>query len=93
MRWENYDPEWLAKLAEQQHPDKPWLAPALRRCTRCHKESRAYFYFVSPDRPGEAGSDWQLEANILMMDEKKRDLVLDILTGHRVGGVEFLHKL
>jgi hypothetical protein len=34
MVWEEYDPEWLAQLAEQQRPNESWLPDAIRRCTR-----------------------------------------------------------
>jgi hypothetical protein len=93
MQWKEYDPEWLAVLAEAQVLEERWLPDAIRKCTKCLVESKAYIHFVSPENPNQLGSDWQFEDNIILEDEKEGDLVLDILTGHRVGGVEFLSKL
>jgi hypothetical protein len=39
------------------------------------------------------GSQWQFDENIILEDLERGDLVLDILTGQRVGGVEFLAEL
>ena len=93
MRWEAYDPRWLVKLAEEQHPDRPWLANALARCTRCHWERRKYVYFVDPSRPNQPGSAWQFESNLSLEAARGGPLILDILTGQRVGGVELLKRL
>ena len=93
MEWKEYDPEWLAVLAEAQVPEEIWLPDALRKCTKCSVESTAYTRFVSSENPNQPGSDWQFDDNIILEDEKEGDLVLDILKGHRVGGVEFLSKL
>ena len=49
-------------------------------------------YFVDPRRPNQPGSDWQFEENIILEHPTEGDLVLDILKGHRVGGVEFLGR-
>lgn len=92
-RWKSYDPEWLAKLAEEQCPEMPWLPGALRNCRRGWWESRAYVYFAGSDRPNREDSAWRFERNAMLTDKKEGDLVLDILEGQRVGGVEFLKRL
>ena len=56
-------------------------------------QSRARRTLVSSENPNQPGSDWQFDDNIILDDEKEGDLVLDILKGYRVGGVEFLSKL
>lgn len=91
--WEPYDPTWLVELARQQRPEERWLPEALAKCTRCLRESRAYFYFVDPARPNEAGAEWQFDTNITLESPAKGSLVLDILKGFRVGGVEFVDKI
>jgi hypothetical protein len=93
MQWKTYDPGWLVAIARESRPDEPWLAEALARCTCAAEESRAYVYFVDPAHPNEPGSEWQLEENILLAHPREGDLVLDILRGLRVGGVEFLKRL
>ena len=92
-RWRRYDPSWLAELARQQHPDKPWLAKALAECIRAQRESEAYLRFVSARRPNQPGSAWQFAENLTLEHETEGDLVLDILTHQRIGGVEFLSRL
>ena len=91
--WEPYDPTWLAELARLQARDMSWLEDALRECTRHARESRAYIYFVSPVAANQPGSEWQFETNVMLNDPREGELVLDILKGHRVGGVEFLRYL
>jgi hypothetical protein len=43
-----------------------------------------------PAKSKSTGSQWQFEENIILEDPERGDLVLDILKGQRVGGVEFL---
>lgn len=93
MQWKPYDPGWLVALARESRPDAPWLAEALARCTRAAEKSRAYVYFVDPAHPNEHGSEWQFEESILLEHPREGDLVLDVLRGRRVGGVEFLKRL
>ena len=91
--WKHCDPGWLLSLAEQQQPDQPWLAAALRDCTRCIEESPAYLRFVSGERANQAGAEWQFEGNLSLHHPQHGELILDILQGQRVGGVEFLDRL
>lgn len=93
MDWKEYDPEWLAKLAEQQRPEEPWLPKAIRKCTKYREESEAYYYFVSDENPNEEGADWQFAYNIVLEDEKEGDIVLDILKDKRIGGIEFISRI
>ncbi len=93
MQWKPYDPGWLVELARESRPDEPWLAEALARCTRAAGESRAYIYFVDPAHPGEPGSEWRFEENVLLEHPREGQLVLDVLRGRRVGGVEFLKRI
>jgi hypothetical protein len=92
-RWQAYDPEWLVHLAQEQHPDEAWLPEALRACTRAQSESSYYIYFVPSHRPNQPGSAWQFERNLTLESEEHGDVVLDILKGNKVGGIEFVSKL
>lgn len=93
MIWEAYDPTWLVDLARESCPDEPWLVAALQRCTRAARESRAYIHFVDPANANAPGAEWQFVENILIEHPTDGDIVLDILTDRRVGGVEFLSRL
>lgn len=53
----------------------------------------AYVGYVSRIRPNEQGSLWQFEANILIEHEIFGTVVLDILKGYRLGGIEFLSQI
>lgn len=91
--WGPYDPTWLVELARQQAPEYGWLPSALSMCTRCRWRDPAYLAFVDADRPNKAGSEWQFVENIVLEHPSEGDLVLDILTERRVGGVEFLARI
>lgn len=93
MNWEPYDPTWLVDLAQASCPDEPWLVAALQQCTRAARESRAYLHFVDPSNPNAPDSQWQFVGNVLLEHPTEGDIVLDILTNQRVGGVEFLKRL
>ena len=93
MSWRPYDPKWLADLACQA-PEDPWLREALLRCTLAEgPDEGLYIHFVDPSRPNEPGSDWQFRRNIILEHPVHGELVLDILEGDRVGGVEFLSRV
>ena len=86
--WQPYDPEWLVRLATDQHPDAPWLPGSLRACRHVRPETRAYVHFVDPATPA-----WRFAGNIVLESPEHGTLVLDILEGEVVGGVEFLNRL
>jgi hypothetical protein len=96
MSWIPYDPTWLVRLATLHAPEEPWLAEALAKCTRTFVDSHGddCLYFVDPSRPNEPGSEWQFVSNIILDNEPticpdRRDIVLDVLTDRRIGGLEF----
>lgn len=93
MDWKPYDPAWLADWVRANRPELAWLADALARCTRAAEDGRAYLYFVDPSAPNDPGSEWQFAENVMLEHPKEGTLVLDILSGRRVGGVEFLRRL
>jgi hypothetical protein len=93
MEWKPYDPGWLVALARESRPDEPWLAEALSQCTRAAQDSAAYIYFVDPAPPEDPGSQWRFEKNVTLEHPKEGSLVLDVLQGARIGGVEFLKRL
>jgi hypothetical protein len=87
-KWEPYDPSALVELAREQHPEEVWLPDALAACSRGRRESEAYIHFVDPDSSG-----WRFDRNLQLESPSDGLIVLDILTNHRIGGVEFVDKL
>ncbi len=92
-KWETYNPEWLVDLAKDQIPDKPEIISALSNCVKAKRESRAYIYFVNADNPNQPNSEWQFEENIMLVDKKIGTIVLDVLKGNKIGGIELLKYL
>ena len=91
--WKPYDPTWLVELAKEQLPEEKWLPAALAACTMASQESAAYIHFVKPADSDEPSSEWQTQTDLTLEHPTEGELVLDILEGNRVGGVEFLAKL
>ncbi len=89
-KWETYNPNWVVKIAKKQIPERPEIIEALMRCTLGLKQSRAYIYFVDAKNPNQPNSKWQFEENITLEDKKNGTVVLDILKGNKIGGIEFL---
>ena len=48
---------------------------------------------MNPTNPDEPESEWQVQTNFELLHPTEGDLVLDILEGNRIGGVEFLARL
>lgn len=95
-RREGFDPAWIVALLRQQRPEEVEVARALAGCTRCWKRSVAYWYFVDPAGANTPGAAWRFERNITLDGGVGvggwGPLVLDVLEGGGVGGVEFLDR-
>ncbi len=88
MEWKSYDAKWLAELVKKYYPDRPKLREDLLNIKNYAEESRAYYYFVDPS--SKNSTEWQFKENLIVKDEKLGDIILDILQGDKVGGIEFL---
>ena len=88
MTWGPYGPTWLVELAREQVPDEAWLPNALSLCTTGRVESPAYIHFVDPSSP-----EWQFETSLELQSPVHGWIVLDVLRGYRIGGVEFVDKI
>jgi hypothetical protein len=88
--WTKYNPDWLVNLLQQQLPDKTELADAVKNCRRGVWQNKGYIYFVSPKNPDLPGSEWQFKENVIVEDEARGAVVIDILQDGRVGGLQFL---
>jgi hypothetical protein len=90
--WRDYDPSWLVDLAREQQSTEHWLHAALARCTRALGYI-PYIYFVDAERANAPDAAWQFERNVTLTHVEHGELVLDVLLGNRIGGVEFLGEL
>ncbi|MEM9547848.1 MAG: hypothetical protein AAGA77_17830 [Bacteroidota bacterium] len=89
-KWQVYDPQWLIDLAKEQIPDKPEIILALSKCIKANVESRTFIYFVNGDLPNQPNAEWQFDQCIQLEDKEKGTIILDVLKGNRIGGIEFL---
>jgi len=90
--YRDYDPGWLVDAAEPYSNEYPWLQSALRKCIRA-KDGGVYIHFISSANPNKPGSEWQFVRNITLENSIRGDLVLDVLSGNRIGGVEMIDEL
>jgi len=90
---EGFEPRMLIEAVRAQAPEFPWLPDALMKCGRGEWESRAYVAYVSQSNPNQLGSDWQFQTNVVLSHDKLGMVVLDILKGNRLGGIEFVDKI
>lgn len=91
--WKPYDPGWLVEWVRANVPEEPWLPEALARCTRAAWGGRAYLYFVDPADANRPGAEWQIDGSVTLHHPQEGTLVLDVLRGRRIGGIEFLARL
>jgi hypothetical protein len=91
--WEPYDPQWLIDLALEQHKDKMWLIDAFSKCTNAKSGGSAYIYFVDGSNPNQSESEWQFDQNLMMQSFDQGEIIVDILRGNRIGGIEFTRNL
>jgi hypothetical protein len=89
--WEPYDPTWLVALARVQHPDSPWLAESLARCTQAIGAGRACVHFASP-HPAVA-ADGSAAETIQLDDPDVGVVVVEVLPDRRIGGIEIVALL
>ncbi|HOP22498.1 MAG TPA: hypothetical protein PK055_08175 [Gammaproteobacteria bacterium] len=88
FKYKKYDPSWLVDASKSYIDEYPWLPDAISKCTLA-LEGKNYIRFVSSIRPNKPSSEWQFRENIILEDTIEGDVILDILHGDRIGGVEF----
>lgn len=90
---EGFDPNMLIALAGAEAPEYPWLPEALAKCGAGVWESRAYVRYVSSVNANEPGAQWQFETNVVLEHDVLGTVVIDILKGSRLGGIEFVSRI
>ena len=92
MFYKEYDPGWLVEAAKPYGEEYPWSEESLTKCILA-KDGGVYVHFVDSSRPNKPGSEWQFKENIVIEDTLRGDVILDVLTGNRIGGVEMFSEL
>ncbi|WP_426170781.1 hypothetical protein [Pseudoduganella sp. R-34] len=88
-----FTPQILAAIARVQAPEYPWLPHALEDCGAGAWESAAYVRYISAQNAHAAGAEWQFETNVVLEHPHFGTVIVDVLTGHRIGGLEFLSRI
>lgn len=88
-----FDPRMLAEDAQAQVPELPWLPAALSCCGPGKWESGAYVHYVPPAEPNQPCSQWHFEINVVIDHSVLGKVVIDILKGNRIGGIELVDRI
>ncbi len=83
----------LVAAAKEQAPEFPWLPDALGKCDAGQWESTAYVGYVSRRNPNQPNSEWQFETSVVLKHEALGMVVIDVLKGGRLGGIEFVDRI
>lgn len=87
---EHIDIEYLIKLVKEQEPERQDLVSALLNCNGGHWSENGYYRFVDSKNPNQPNSDWQHEECIVLEQNEKGNIVIDLLKNGRIGGIEFI---
>jgi hypothetical protein len=79
----------IIKLVKEQEPDRQELIHALQKCKSGYWSSNGYYQFIDSRNANQAGADWQHDESIVLEQENKGDIVIDLLKDGRIGGIEF----
>ena len=90
---EGFGPRMLIEAARHQATEFPWLPAALSKCGEGEWESRAYVRYVPCHQPNQPGSEWQFETNVVLHLPELGMVVLDVLQGQRIGGIELVDRI
>ena len=86
----SYSLDWIIKLVKQQAPERKDIIDALQRCENGQWDSKAYLRFVDSTNANLPGAVWQIEESVVFVHEIDGDIVIDLLKGGIIGGIEFV---
>ena len=92
MLWSEYDPTWIANAVRESYPEEKELLDDIVKCTSCMVKNEKYTYFVDASNANRPGSKWQFSSSLKINNTPCGNVVLDILKGKKLGGIEFLNK-
>ena len=90
---EGFDACALIEDVKAQAPECAWLPEALKNAGQGVWRSRAYVHYVSSKNANKPGAEWQHEKSIMLSHKTLGTIVIDVLTGNRLGGIEFVDKI
>ena len=85
--------EEIIELVRQQEPDPHDLINASQNCTGGHWSRNGYYSIVDSKNANEPNAEWQHDECIVLEQENKRDIVIDLLKSGRIGGIEFINLI
>ena len=85
--------EQIIPLIKEQEPDRLDLIEELKKSDRKKWVRQPYVQFVSAEKPNQPGSEWQFEETIVLEHKTEGTIILDILKGGRIGGIEFVSQI
>ncbi len=80
--------ETIIEMLKEQEPQYTNLFKHLEDQAPCKWLKLAYIPIISSDRANQPGSHWQFEGSVVLECEENVDIILDILKGDRLGGIE-----
>lgn len=89
----DFQPRQLVELAKDLASEFPWLPQALAACEGGQWDSPAYLRFVFSEDSNQSGAEWQFLANVVLEHEHHGTVVVDVLKGNRIGGIELLDRI
>lgn len=87
------DPTALIEAVRKEHPSHKWLQDALRDLQDEKKTREYYIHYVDPQNANQPGSEWQFSHSIKIEESEYGEVIIDILKGNRIGGIELYGKL
>ena len=78
----------ITALVAQQMPGRHDVITALQNCSGGQWDGSGYYRFVSGRNANRPGADWQFKENILLIQNGKELIMLDVLQDGRIGGIE-----
>lgn len=90
---EGFDPKMLVDAARKHVPDLLWLPSALANCPKGNWRSRAYVYYVSSENANQPGAEWQHDRCVTLTHATLGTVIIDVLKGDRIGGIEFFDRI
>ncbi|MBD0404974.1 hypothetical protein [Flammeovirga sp. EKP202] len=93
MQKREFYTEQIIALLKEQEPEREDLIEDLQNSKIRKWLIQPYVYFISAEKPNQIGSDWQFDENIVLEHETEGTIILDILKGGRVGGIEFIDQI
>jgi len=85
-----YNTDLVVELLRDTYPEEIEIIENLKKCNEGYWKSKSYIYFVSPKNANQPNAEWQFKTNIVLEHKTKGTIVLDILKGNKIGGIEFI---